>query len=422
MNLKKFSILISLLPILYVGAYIYVFGLNFPFYDQWGVVTHLMDRYAGTMSFFTLMSQANEHRPFFPRLIWLALAQITNYDVRVELWLNLFIFLILFTFFILQAIKTWRSSGINEPWMLIPLLALLLFNLGHYESWLQGIQTIMFLGIACMIMGFFLLVENPNEWRNFLLAIILGVIAHYSMVSGMMYWIIGVGIIILSPHRFKTTKVIIWLLIALICILFYFQDWKSKLLDTTYVFNHIPDFVIFIINFLGAPVNATPRWAWLFGCIGVITILYTLIVLIKTNQWKQFLPYLAIILFILLNALITSTGRITLGIEQARVSRYHTVSAWYWASLIVVLPTFRIKNIYQYFYYGVITLSLMIQMYLGTLHGQVGIYQRILPAYQAARTGKLLDKETLTLIYPKPELIGPRLQFLIDNKLSAFGE
>lgn len=422
MNYKKVSALLSLLPILYVGFYIYRFGLNFPFYDQWGVVAHLMDRYAGKMSFFTLMSQANEHRPFFPRLIWLALAQITNYDVRVELWVNLFIFLILFIFFILQAIKTWRSSGIKEPWMIIPLLALLLFNLGQYESWLQGIQTLMFLGIACMIMGFFLLAENPDGWRNFWLSLLLGIIAHYSMVSGMMYWVIGMGIIIFSPHRFKTTKIIIWLLIASICILFYFQGWKSKLLDTAYIFNHLSDFFIFIINFLGAPVNATPHWAWLFGCIGSITILYTFIVLVKTNQWKQVLPYLAIILFILINALITSTGRITLGIEQARVSRYHTVSVWYWASLIVLLSTFRIKNIYQYFYYGIITVSLMIQMYLGTLQGQVGIYQRILPVYEIAKVGLPLEQEILTLIYPKPELIGLRLQFLIDNKLSVFGE
>ena len=65
----KKVILLSLLPIAIVSIYIFLFGLNIPFLDQWEVVGLLEQQQQGSLSFSDLLAQHNEHRPFFPRLL-----------------------------------------------------------------------------------------------------------------------------------------------------------------------------------------------------------------------------------------------------------------------------------------------------------------------------------------------------------------
>lgn len=63
---SKPLVLLSAVPIVMVATYIYRFGVNFPFYDQWGVVELLMEQSAGQLTLARLLSQTNEHRPLFP--------------------------------------------------------------------------------------------------------------------------------------------------------------------------------------------------------------------------------------------------------------------------------------------------------------------------------------------------------------------
>lgn len=81
-------ILLSFIPITIVGLYIFLFGLNIPFLDQWEVVSLLQKKQQGLLTLSDLLAQHNEHRPFFPRLIWIALSTFTHYNINVQLWVN----------------------------------------------------------------------------------------------------------------------------------------------------------------------------------------------------------------------------------------------------------------------------------------------------------------------------------------------
>jgi hypothetical protein len=413
-------LLLASLPILFIAIYIWRFGVNIPFMDQWDELYLWIHRQRGPLVMIDLLIQHNEHRPFLPRLIWLTLAAFTSYNVNAELWVNFFIALGTFLFFIKQAMQTWNRAGVKWSPLLIPLFSLLVFNLGQYESWLQGIQTIMFLGMACVVIGLFLLADHSQN-SNFAAAILLGVVANFSMVNGLLYWPIGLGVLIIStPQKIRSLKLSIWLLCGAACMTLFLVGWASNETDFRYVFTHLKDGFIFILNFLGAPIIALQKFSWIFGVISLGLIMFITYHVITTRTWKVAAPYLGIILFVLCSALLITVGRMELGLIQSRVSRYQTMSVWLWACLLTFLPLLNVKRFYRNLFYVTVTAALFNLMYTGYLNGQLGIYQRTQPAYQALTSGQDVGDDALLLLHPQvDDVVRPGLNFLCENRLSV---
>ena len=75
-----------------VGLLLMLFLFNtvaVPIYDAWELVPLLQAREAGTLQVADIWAQHNEHRPVVPRLVMLAMAAATGWDVRWELAMNL---------------------------------------------------------------------------------------------------------------------------------------------------------------------------------------------------------------------------------------------------------------------------------------------------------------------------------------------
>jgi hypothetical protein len=327
-----------------------------------------------------------------------------------------------FGFFVQRSIRLWREHQVNVPPALIPLLSLLVFNLGQRESWLQGFQTLVFLGIACVVVGYFLLAEGtPIPYG---IALLLGLVSTYSMVNGLLYWPIGLVILFINaPSRARTIKIILWVIVSSLAIGLFLAGWTTTAtIDPTYLLAHLPEWLIWILNFLGAPLLAFWYVAWIFGVLSIG--LYVLILwnALKGNLWKSMIPYLAIGLFILITALSISLGRMEFGLRQSTVSRYLTMSVWYWASLMFLLPFANLKQLHLRLLYLGLTASLVFLTIAGGWVGYVRFYQRILPAYQAVTSGQTVSDDTLSNIYPYPNEIHARIDFLRENKLSAWSE
>ena len=418
--ISKKILLLSLVPIVIVGVYIYFFGLNIPFLDQWEVVALLQKKQQGLLSLSDLFAQHNEHRPFFPRLIWIALSTFTKYNINIQLWVNLFIAIGTFVFFVHRSIKTWEMLGIRNSSFLIPLMSLLVFNLGQRESWLQGIQTIMFLGTACVIMGLFFLAEGPS-WAKFGGAILLGIVATYSMANGLLYWPIGFMVIVATTSkRIRIIRSLLWIIFSLLSIGSFLIHWRSSgQFNFVYGFTHPVEWLIWILDFLGSPLMTLWYIAWIFGSISVS--LYILIIRqhFRTNLWQSFIPYFAVASFVLLTSFSISLGRMEMGLRQAVVPRYLTISVWYWMSLLVLVPTLDLKLYYKSVFYLLSTVSLIFLTIGGGWRGYVSIYQRILPAYQAVQSGQVVSDDVLAQISSDPAVARARLEFLCENKLSV---
>lgn len=420
--ISKKTLLLSLIPILTVAAYIYFFGLNIPFWDQWTTVLLLIKQQQGTLSFADLFAQHNEHRPFFPRLVWIGLANLTHYNVKAEQWTNLLIALAVFGFFIERSLRLWRAAKVTVPPSLIPLLALLVFNLGHRESWLQGFQTVVFLGMACVVVGFFLIAEDTTI--SYVISLILGGIATYSMANGLLYWPIGLVVLLLtaSPSTWAI-KSIAWLVCSGLCIGLFLKGWvTTATINPAYLFTHLLEWLIWSLNFIGAPLLAFWYVAWIFGALSIGLYVAVLQKMIKGNLWKPMLPYVAMSLFIIMTTLSISLGRIEFGLRQSTVSRYLTMSVWYWAALFVLLPLSNLEQRHLRLLYLSFTASLVFLTVAGGWVGYIRLYQRILPAYEAVTSGQTLSDDLLSAIYPSPNEIRFQIDFLREHRLSAWSE
>lgn len=417
---KHWLLILTLLPIIVVAVYIFFMGVNLPLFDQWENVSLLMKQHQNQLTFDDLFSQHNEHRPFFPRLIWLALAGVSRYNITYELWFNFFLALGTFAFFINRWTGLYARLGATVPVWILPVFSLLVFNLGQRESWLQGFQTVMFLGMACVIIGLFFLSENKN-WLTYSSAILLGIVASYSMVNGAFYWSIGLVVLALSVQKTgKTFKITLWILVSLLSTGFFLNGWQPATSpDFAYVLEHIPEWTIWVLNFLGAPLMTFWYVSWFFGIFSLVLFAAIIRHLYQTGQWRPLVPYFAIILFVLLTALTVSFGRIGFGLRQSTASRYLTISVWYWTCLLALLPLLNARRLYQYAVFAILTVSLSALMVLGGWVGYVRSYQRLLPAYQAVISGEMPSDDMLLLIYPHPDIARDRLEFLCENRLSA---
>jgi len=110
------------------------------------------------------------------------------------------------------------------------------------------------------------------------------------------------------------------------------------------------------------------------------------------------------------------------GLRQSTVSRYLTMSAWYWASLLTLLPFVQFKRLRINWVYLLLTASLTVLTFAGGWVGYVRLYSRIFPAYQSVVSGESISEKDLAQIHFDPAIAGPQIEFLSENGLSAWGE
>ncbi|MFC2029703.1 hypothetical protein ACFLWA_03135 [Chloroflexota bacterium] len=419
---KALSLVVTILPVLVVGANIALLGLDIPFMDQWEVVP-LLDRLErGTFSWPSLFAQHNEHRPVFPRLLWLSLARLTDYNTNAELWLNLGIALATFAIFLAYTSRFWRHNDIESStrYIYIPILALLVFNTVQWESWLMGFQTVMYLGTLCVIAGFMIL-TNRSGWGGFVAGVLLGIVATYSMANALLYWPIGLLLILLcSAPNCRTLRAIIWGVIGSAMTVVYLHKWTTEYVSYgTIVSLSLVSYVHRILNFLGAPLLAYPP-AFLWGIFS-LAVLVLLAFRMKRNQSLQRVaPYWAIVLFIVGSAVAIGIGRSFGGPRLALAPRYITQTTWYWASLLVLLSATRVSRKLKNTSLVLVVFLLILSTLGGTISGYKWRYLRTLPAYRAVSSGEYVSDDQLSSI----SIIGPsqtrqRIETLCDYGWSA---
>ena len=339
--------LLILAPPLLIGLLVFKNGADFPVLDEWDGTAPLFEKMAdGTLGVADFFAQHNEHRIFFPRLIFFTLGRLTHWNIRAELWVIWFLALVCL-FSIWQLAR--RTHSVRPFWISFASSVLLFSPLG-VANFLWGFQIGFLLPLACVTTCIWTAASVRYPF-NFLVAIILCTISTFSIASGFTSWLLATPLLLLAQARSPSSRKwwTIWVSLFSLELLLYFWDYEQPP-------NHPP-----IWWFLAHPITAIEYILLFFGGpfsygtnlpsnpvgLGTGTLLLLMLLIAGFYIWRQrsdrsllgdALPWLMLAMVTVTSAVSMMIERAGFGPGQARASRYVPFAAMLPIALVALIP------------------------------------------------------------------------------------
>jgi hypothetical protein len=334
---KKSWRLVLLIPFVITGCFILFsivhYGVNTPFSDEWDMIPIFQKADHHTLGFTNLWSQHNEHRIFFPNIVLTLTAYATHWNIRTELLINFAFSLItalMLYLFVLTKIKqrplAMLAAVLISAWFYSPV---------QYENWLWGWQLEWFMCVAGAVTTIYLLdrfsiAKHNHRHLFFVGAMLSAIIATFSLGSGMLVWLVGLGILALYGQGKKPIRA--WLGGFILSFSAYYYHYHKPAQDpsTTLFLHHPISFSRYIFSYFGRPVSGNTDIAILVGSILIfssIPVLYA--VWLKRSMIQKFIPWLGLIALSLMAGFMTAVSRLGFGLVQSSASRYTAFSLLY---------------------------------------------------------------------------------------------
>lgn len=340
---------LAILPACLLGIFIVKYSVDFPYWDQWAIASVFEKFNSDSLGFDDLISQHNESRKIFPRLIFLSLGYLTHWNVRYEM-LIIFLLACLVSLNIYRLNKITISGSTQKKLFVASIANLFIFSPIQWENWLWGIQIVVFIPIACLTTCISIAYSTLATRTKFLASMCLCTFSTFSYANGILLWFL-----VLPSILFKSGKkisqnlflILTWFLGFVINAIIYFHNYSKP--------SHHPEFkeavvhplqaIHYFLSFLGAPlglgslVNTTTVTA-IIGLIlftfCIFALFYILINFKDNNLLNSLLAWVTLGSYTLISAAITTLGRVGFGIEQSLSSRYTTFSVYLIVALIYI--------------------------------------------------------------------------------------
>ena len=160
----------------------------------------------------------------------ITLARLTNWNIAYEVATNVLLGAGIFLTIIYQFKKTVNSIKLHNDLWLIPIIALITFSLAQSENWMWGWEIDLMLSVLAVAIGLILLANNPTRWLHLILAILAGIVGTYSFANGLLFWPIGLLVLLLASNQNKKDKIIkiaVWSAASLVIICSYMYDFHQ---------------------------------------------------------------------------------------------------------------------------------------------------------------------------------------------------
>ncbi len=309
-------------------------SVDVPFGDQWNFISFLRATDDGA-SWSELWAPHNEHRILVPRLVMLALARLTNWNIRAEIALVHALIMLRFAVVFVAVALIGRHAKL-KAWTCVPLLAAFLLSRGQAENLVWGWQITLALGAMFALLCCLTLVNGG--WARFSLAALFAVASQLSFASGVVLWPVGALFIALQPkltHKTRAARVALWIAIGTVVTYFYNRGLPrlGGKLPTS-----LTGYFRYTMTFLGtplAPLRQTPAEVFAFraGLIGTGLFGLSVLGVVLTKQFTRWAPLIMWGVTAPATAAVTALARFGLsGNAQAMSSRYVTLSATMWAT------------------------------------------------------------------------------------------
>jgi hypothetical protein len=332
--------------------------VNIPIWDEWdtpGVaILHAAEH---TLSWSDLFAQHNESRKVVPRLLCMALAVPTGWDVRHAMILTFASACLtsaLVLVYLRQQPRTPAPFGVLFAWVIINFL---LFGPWQYENLLSGFVFEIFIPVLCLFgcAAVNLSQKRLSEkiaWNSF-----WALTATYSFAHGMLLWLLALPI----PRdderarpnwlRFAAPWYLVFVLAATVSIAWYFIDYRRpEIAPPPAKLSQGLQVIDFIVVWLGALVRSTSLNVRTAGTVVSVIFLLTMagvccFLYRNKGRWKSYYPWLLLAGFSLGSGIITAIGRVNLGVELTfntffdgfSSMRYNATSVFVYVAIVGML-------------------------------------------------------------------------------------
>ncbi len=319
-----------------------------PWWDEWLTPGETLAAwYRGSLHFADLWGQHNESRKFFPRLLYLALYVPAGWDVR---------FGMLLTF-------AWVCVGAFGLYVLLRMtvapphvaggfffVLLLLFSPREYENFLYGIQGEAFTPAIALILALICNLRARSFCSKTIVSASLAFLSTYSFANGMLVWMLAFpvhwqGIAPESSARRRACR-IVYLLVAFISIAAYFVGYRHPARSPALLakLSLPPDALHYFTIWLGdlflTPAPALVGW----GVLILFATLAAAAVARRSRQpdsWRVLYPWLMLGIYALISGVITTAGRLGLGLIEAYDVRYTAFTVFFYIALVGLFCSLR---------------------------------------------------------------------------------
>jgi hypothetical protein len=313
--------------------FIWSFGVNVPYLDEWTLAADLQRAVTFRGLITSLFIGDNDHAILVPKLIFITLAELTDWNTKVNMFVVFVCSLIAFLVIARIANAEEDNSRVHTTWLALFISSLLMFSFVHYDTWLHGWSLTHDLGDTCAILAIFVLV-NPKRNPALRLAVsaVLCLTGSLCYLGGLAAWfaVIPCTLIMFEDRRSQVLAAAGSIGLCLATLLLFrlaFIFWPMPT-DRLFWLKHPDSSTEYFLSLLGAPLAQTGSpyaysLAPFLGAALIALLLLTLITAFHTPHSQKMVPWISMVLFGLGVALMNTLGHGSWGSEVAAVtSRY----------------------------------------------------------------------------------------------------
>jgi hypothetical protein len=323
---------LAALPVATGFLYVYLFGVNVVYNDEWDMVSLFSESSFGKLTMFDLWEQHNEHRFFFPSVAILFLGTLTEWNTVAEMYLTQICLLVT----LIVLLLAFRISIGPKPLFIVP-VAFLVFSLVQSFNMLWGLQLTFYLVETFGVLTFFFLyLSGRGDLKRFAFpaALLSGTIAAFSAIQGLLVWPVGLLQLFAIPMEKSTKKLLmaVWSSIGLGEWIVYFINYVTdpNLLSVLEPLAHPLAGTRYFMTLLGSSL-VSPRlesFAFVGGLLLVSLVGASLFLIYKSGRIREYSFWMALLLFALLVLMAITAGRFGgQGIPHPRYANFAILAA-----------------------------------------------------------------------------------------------
>jgi hypothetical protein len=415
--------LLLLLPALVCFVYIYSFGVNVPFLDEWYFLGYYKDLQLHQTNLLNILAvQHNEHRLGVAYLIELALAQMSHCNSVAQMYLFLGC-RALTALLLIDLLAVAHGRGRLSLLLGLPIVMQIL-SIRQWENLLWGFQPC--IGLACLfsVLAIWLLGKHPQIVTKVCAATLAAFLSTFSFASGLVTWPIGIMLVNKNDsgkeNYAKTT--LLWCCLASLSIGLYLFNYHRVIDPIQAASENAPPLarLCFFIACLGNSIGISKTDCFLSGLVTIALMVATVLPIIKARPRQYFEVGAAVALYGLACVALISLGRCGEHWERATISRYSSLTCFVFVGLYLLnlrkgqvrpLMAAMIATVILFGYTRSIITYWNIGETLRNFHESVA---------QTMLNWDLMSPLARLSVFREPKEIESLMQFLKQRRLSSF--